>query len=446
MEVFKLKAPDVSDKIDPILRRISAIENIHEYTVSTIYPKYLHWDKIKHKPMPEGLTPKEFWAVVKLLRRHAIGRAKTVVRDESGKHFTWQPLPKLDYFLHKVDLELGGNLRSTSADDTRDREWYMARGVIEEAISSSQLEGAVTTRRVAKRMLQEKRKPVSVDERMILNNYIAMQAVEKSLRKEKLTRQKILDLHRTITEGTKKDSKQVGRFRTDADEIVVVDPKTGDILHIPPSEKFMKAEMKRFLDYANEEPSPGSFVHPVIKAIILHFWIGYLHPFTDGNGRFARLMFYWYLQKKKYWGISYLPISRVIKSAPSQYRMAYVYSEQDDNDLTYFIDYNIRKLAQAKDEFDEYVKRKAAERRTLWDLVSSRYRLNERQIRLLRFFHKNPTETTSIETHSNVYGVSRPTAKKDLVKLEELGFLRSEKVGRERLFTATKKVAKLSHR
>ena len=113
----------------------------------------------------------------------------------------------------------------------------------------------------------------------------------------------------------------------------------------------------------NDNLEDPYFVHPLIKAILLHFWLGYLHPFTDGNGRFARTIFYWYLLRHKYWAVSYLPVSRVIRNAPAQYRDAYVYSEQDDRDATYFVDYNLHKIMQAKREFEDYALRKQAENR-----------------------------------------------------------------------------------
>ena len=41
--------------------------------------------------------------------------------------------------------------------------------------------------------------------------------------------------------------------------------------------------------FANAQSSP--FVHPVVKAMALHFAIGFIHPFVDGNGRTARALF-----------------------------------------------------------------------------------------------------------------------------------------------------------
>ncbi|MGH9879658.1 MAG: Fic family protein, partial [Nitrososphaerales archaeon] len=178
-------------------------------------------------------------------------------------------------------------------------------------------------------------------------------------------------------------------------------------------------------------------------AIILHFWIGYLHPFTDGNGRLARLIFYWYLLKNEYWAFAYLPLSKVIKKSPAQYRDAYVYSEQDDNDLTYFIDYNVRKILQAKRDFEQYVKRIEIENKKMFKAARLKYNLNDRQIQVLRYLHKNPSATTSIKTHANINDVIRITARKDLEELERLGFLASRKIGRERPFSATRKTSEL---
>ncbi len=151
----------------------------------------------------------------------------------------------------------------------------------------------------------------------------------------------------------------------------------------------------------------------------------------------ARTLFYWYLLNHGYWAFSYLPVSRVIKASPAQYRDAYVYSEQDDNDLTYFIDYNLRKIKQAKRNFEEYVKRKEIENRRMAEKARAQYNLNDRQIQLLRYFHKNSGATTSIKTYSQIHGISRVTSRKDLEQLEQLGLLTSSKIGRDRPFSGT---------
>lgn len=328
------------------------------------------------------------------------------------------------------------------AEDDATRQRFITRGIMDEAIASSQLEGANTTRRVAKQMLLEKRKPVNMSERMIVNNYEAMLAVENRFRKESLSIEILLELHVMITKDTI-DEKDVGRFRNDKDNIVVCDNSKDIIYHVPPRERFLKKEIKKFIDYANDKLEKDRFVHPIIKAIFLHFWIGFLHPFPDGNGRMARTLFYWYLLKHDYWAFSYLPISKVIKNSPAQYRDAYLYTEQDDNDLTYFIDYNFRKIIQAKRDFAAYVKKKETENRKMAGIARSKYHLNDRQIQLLRYLHKNNSVSTTIKMHAQIYTISRPTSRKDLQQLEQFDFLTSNKVGRERLFMGTKNISKL---
>jgi len=384
VEVFKLKKPDISGKLDRVLDLLDQKTDILEYVAKTNHPEYLYWNKVRFKH-PPNVPPEEFWALVKALRKYSPSRTRTVVTDEKGNYFSWQPLPGLDYFFHEVDMNLGGAIESMVVDDEAVRKRFITRGIMEEAIASSQLEGANTTRKVAKRMLVEKRKARNESEQMILNNYHGMLHLEDHLKNHDLTMDALLNLHAILTQDTMDDA-AVGHFRRDADKIVVHNIKANTIYHIPPSARFMRKEIRKLIRFANDDMGRETFVHPVIKAIILHFWMGFLHPFIDGNGRLARAIFYWYLLRKGYWAFTHLPLSRVIKKSPAQYRDAYVYSEQDDNDLTYFIDYNVRKITQARREFDDYVIKRQAENRRMTEIARARYHLNDRQIQLLRYW------------------------------------------------------------
>lgn len=429
-----------------ILRMMSEPElrlDAWRYLEKANVPRYLYWDKVKFLETPKEWTKEQLWFLIKLLRRLSPSRKSSQVKSVDGHHFSYQLFPWMHQLLHEFDLNLGGEIAVPSQAESIPRARLISRGVIEEAIASSQLEGAATTRKVAKQMILERRRPRNKSEMMIMNNYNAMLHITEKLKDAKLCENAILELHAILTKDTL-DAPKVGRLRTETDSICIVDSRTGAILHKPPPVKFVETELARLVEYANDRSPGKSFEHPVIKAITLHFWTAYLHPFVDGNGRLARGLFYWYLLKKGYWAFAYLPISGMIKKSPAQYRDAYLYTEQDDFDLTYFIDYNLRQIEQARTDFRRYLERTHQEELSLSLRLRERYQMNERQMELLRYFHTNAGASTTIKTHSRLYKVTRLTAAKDLEQLEALGYLKSSRIGRERVFTAGEKLTELS--
>ncbi|MCX6833767.1 MAG: Fic family protein [candidate division Zixibacteria bacterium] len=443
MDTFRLVKPDLSGEILAEVAVLGKYASALDYVAGVNQPEYLYWDKVRYKPRPPEMSAEKFWAIVKSLRQYSVSRVKTVVQDDQYRSFTWQHTPGLDRFLHEFDMKFGGASAVSSLDSSLDRRMYISRGIMEEAIASSQLEGASTTRQVAREMLIQDRKPRNKSEQMIHNNYRAMLLIEDWGKSKDMDMESLLGLHSILAKDTVASS-EIGRIRRDEDKVVVMDAVSGEIYHVPPSESYLREQIPRLVEYANGSSEEEAFEHPFVKGVLLHFWIGYLHPFTDGNGRLARALFYWFLLRQGYWAVPYLSLSKYLKSSPAQYRDAYIYSEQDDNDVTYFIDYNVRKTRQAAAEFEKYVDRKTEENRSRTAVIGSRYDLNARQVKLLHYLHKNPDAATTIKIHASLYGVTRVTARADLESLEAIGFLSSRKVGRERPFRATEKLVELS--
>jgi Fic family protein len=334
-----------------------------------------------------------------------------------------------------MDLELGGKML-TSGQTNDNHQKFVARGLLEEAIASSQLEGASTTRRVAKAMIAEQRAPRNTSEQMIYNNFVTMRYIEAEMVKETLSHETLLDLHAKLVDKTMDSPDERGRFRTDKDEIVIVDEDTQKILYTPPTERMLAKELSRLIAYANDEDGP--FLHPIIKAIVIHFWLAYLHPFVDGNGRMARTLFYWYLLKHDYWMLSYVPISTVIKRATAKYKEAYLFAEQDGSDMTYFIAYHIERLVKATDELKQYVSNIDTENQQIDAIIDPKYALNDRQKQLIHYVVASANNTSAtITSHQTLNGISRLTADRDLKDLQQKGLLMSVKIGRTYHFYAS---------
>ncbi len=440
MELFKIEKPNFSliDTLGVLKKYEKDVFYYGDAVFKVSEPVYFYWDKIKYKQSPKELNSIEFWYLVKHIRTANL--KKTPIQAANGEFFKWLRLSYTDELLHKFDIAVGGEIfsRYQNIITPYGKQRLLTKSIIEEAIASSQLEGAVTTTPTAKKMILENRAPKDKSEQMIINNYKTMQLLRDEYKSKLLDHETLFELHRSITNKII-DSKNQGRYRKDEDNISLND-RIKYIYHIPPNELFLKKEMERLLSYANDENSVG-FIHPVIKAIQLHFWVGYLHPFYDGNGRLARTIFYWYLLKKGYWAIQYLPISLVIKQARQAYGMSYIYSEQDSYDMTYFYDFHMRKIIEALNNFYFYIDRKTKENRTLENKLEKDFALNERQKELLRYFLVKGDDTyITPSSYIELYKVSRMTASSDLKYLEKVDLIASKKIGKYVRYSGTKKL------
>jgi Fic family protein len=403
------------------------------YTESSIANQpYLPWDQIRYKKPPDDLTVEQWWVALKFARRSVYRRLPLF--DVDNNPFIYA-LP--DEVLEQTDFVAkyaSGQIRlSEQVTDPATRDRYLVSQLIDEAITSSQLEGASTTRKVARDMIRSGRQPRDRSELMIYNNFRAMQRIGE-LRNEKLTLDLIREIHRIVTEGTLDNPAAAGAFQQPGDARVGVWDNEDQLLYQPPPAELIPARMQRLCDFANGEAGTG-YLPGVLRAITVHFMIGYEHPFEDGNGRTARALFYWSMLHQGYWLTEYLTVSQILKRAPGQYARSFLYTETDDNDLTYFFVYQLGVLHRAIDELHKFLARQMEEVREIrMTLRQSADLFNPRQLALIQHALKNPTARYSVQSHKNSHRIATETARNDLLGLETLGLLVRKKVGKRFVF------------
>lgn len=384
--------------------------------ISSINSRYLYWSEVKYR-IPSGMTGIELWSKVKSIRDLTNVR----IWDQDNIHFSLTNT--MQRLCHEFDMNFGSSwgVSRIFPDDNTTRELYLISSIMEEAIASSQMEGAATTREAAKEMLRKKISPRDKSQRMILNNYTTINFIRDHA-KERLTPALIMQIHGLMTENALDVPDAAGRLRRDDENIVVGNGITGEIVHTPPPAECLNEFLDNLCVFFNNE-NTDIFVHPIIRAITIHFLVGYYHPFADGNGRTARALFYWYMMKSDYWLVQYLSISRIIKGSKKSYEKAFLYSEADGNDIGYFIQYNMDVLLKSFDALSQYIKRKNNEKKKAEKLMHLG-NLTVRQSQILSLCIENPDIVIVSTDIVGKFGVTPNTAKSDLRKLTEKGYLR----------------------
>ncbi|MHC4119324.1 MAG: Fic family protein [Planctomycetota bacterium] len=388
--------------------------------------RYLHWDKLRYHTPPKGLSDEQWWLATKKQRQSLL--KKLPLTDRDHKPFQYLTNDFIAETLHRIDQSVTTfNQMPAEIRNTETKNRYYVNSLIQEAFTSSQLEGAVARRPAAVEMIRTGRPPCDKSEQMILNNFAAMKQIDK-LKDEPLSKRLIFDVHRLVTEKTLDTETAAGRFRT-ADEHVRVIDMYNEVFHDPPPANELGQRMDAMCAFANGQ-APDYFVHPVVRAIVLHFWLAYDHPFVDGNGRTARALFYWLMLRQRYWLFEFVSISQIIVKAPARYARAFLYTETDENDLTYFIIYHLDVIRRAIKELYEYIERKTKRLQEIEDQLRGIQVLNYRQRALISHALRNPHQKYTFKSHQISHNVVYQTGRTDLLDLKDRGLLEISKIGK----------------
>lgn len=141
---------------------------------------YPHWEELRHREPPPGLSVEEWWYAHQMRRRSSATEFPEL-RARNGEPLRLSSHPRIDAARTKADQRLAGSIAVPEAIgvDAESRDRFLVSSLMEEAIHSSLYEGAVSTREAAKDLLRSGRGPATLDERMILNNYRAMERIRE---------------------------------------------------------------------------------------------------------------------------------------------------------------------------------------------------------------------------------------------------------------------------
>jgi Fic family protein len=391
--------------------------------IQQINTEYPYWDKVKYMETKDRHDKKSIWYALKFLRQ-----LKSRGLKFGNYQFSYTITDEMFELLHYFDMNIGGSLTNENLIPNENKNRYLVSSIMEEAIASSQMEGAATTRKVAKDMLRKSEKPKNKGQQMILNNYVTINHIKEHA-DEPFSIERLTEIHRLMTANTLDVESDAGQVRQH-NNILVMDGITGEVAYTPPAYEELEPLLSDLEKFFNKNSS--IFIHPIVKGIIIHFMLAYIHPFVDGNGRTSRSLFYWYMLRQGYWLIEFMSISRIIYKTKTQYEKAYLYTEYDDNDLTYFILYNLKAMKKAFDELKLYLKRKAEENNSV-SLLSHIKGINQRQAQIIKIVQEKPNSCFLVKEIENRFSVGNQTARTDLYGLVKLGYLTEIQINKRKI-------------
>lgn len=407
---------------------------------------YLHYDQLRHR-FSDKKKCDAIWAAMKISRLLSSMFLDPLQTYNEGSGVYLNTTATIQKSCSIVDRLTSSAAETERYEKLDARKYLMDELERAEAIASSQLEGAATTSRVALEMLKVGRKPRDEGEKMIMGNWRMMQYVSER-GNAPFSVAELLEIHHVAIAGIDDEKYAPGRFRGPEDNVVVADHE-GIVIHTPPAAELMLAgveELCEFINTRHEQAEDETYLHPLVKACVIHFMIGYLHPFKDGNGRTARALFYWYMLKCGYTAFRYISISKLLKNAPAKYVRAYLYTETDNMDLTYFVNYQCEIVSRAVVEYIDYIKGIINTRTELrqWLYDSGIFNeINSRQRDLATIAINQPGVLFTAMEVSTRMGVSENTARDDLKKLTALGLMRAMKEGKGNVYLSPKSLHEL---
>lgn len=371
--------------------------------------------------LPGELNLSEVWQEIQNERK---ARGEILeLQDEKGEKFWYVNLKLMQAKLHQIDSRGRDSLYSYIKPDIENE--LIFDSIIEEAWASNIIEGAFTTHKRAQELVRRNLTPKDKNELMTKNNHLAMTHILEH-RGSEFNIDLILRIHHIITQGTLDDPEYAGKFRDD--EVFIWD-KTNTVIFKPMAAEKIEQCLNNLVTWVNTH-SDEDFIHPVVKASIIHFYLVYVHPFYDGNGRTARALFYFYLLQNQYEFFKYFSISALIAKQREKYYKAIKDVEDYDNDLTYFLMYFADVVSKSIDEIINRIVRKYQSDIISKNLDSKGIYLNKRQKKLIKVLIDQDHKNITTRRYEKIFKVSYGTARSDLNELAENGLLQKRKIGK----------------
>ncbi len=260
-----------------------------------------------------------------------------------------------------------------------------------------------------------------------------------------LRRSDILRMHELITEGSDETDNLPVRLRTHS---VVVGTETLGGVHRGAPPQDVSGLVDRFVEFVNSRAFMAE--HPVVRALLAHFFLVTIHPFGDGNGRVSRLVEAGILFQGEYNVFGFYGLSNYFYRHGDQYKRLLQQSRRTQPfDLNAFMAFGVEGFAAELKGINNFIKTKlnrVVYRTTLVKAFNQRAGkrrrvINQREYNLLDFllretepidpFAEDPSlkieysELRQVPYVKGVYrNVTARTFHRELTRLAEMGFIK----------------------
>lgn len=384
--------------------------------------RYLNKKEIMYR-LPSSISINKFWPELLQARKNI----QVPLLDKGEQNLWFCRQSHLTERLKQIDRVAKSNIFNYIPDQMQSAVIFDA--LVNEAFNSSVIEGAFSTKKRSREMIKNKETPKDKSEQMIINNYEALEFVLENLEKP-INEDIVLTIYRIVTKNTLEAEDQVEKYRDDA--VFVIDPNLADPIYEGPNQAKVHVMMDSLFDFMNSEDD----LHPICKSAIIHFYLVYIHPFFDGNGRTARCIAYMYLLQKGYDAFKFFSLSLLVKEARSKYYKAIKDVEDNESDTTYFIIFYSNMILQSVSSILDILKKETVKGIILQGIKKDGVVLSNRQKQAINIFIKKNKELTIAE-YQNKYKVAYQTARTDLLQLEEIEVLTKTKEGKKFVFRIT---------
>ena len=191
--------------------------------------------------------------------------------------------------------------------------------------------------------------------------------------------------------------------------------------------------MKSLVEFANVKDN----INDLLKATMLHFYIAYLHPYFDGNGRMARLIQMWFLIQKGYESTLFVPFSSYVEKSRKKYYDAYTLVEENYKlsgviDITPFLVYFIQNVYEKMT--GDTVKANTLEK---YNSALSAGEITQKEAKLWQFVlstYAGDTFTTK-QLERDFGDAAFATVRSFVLKFTDLGLLNAQKMKNKVLYS-----------